>query len=49
MNLTQVVDNALKAFRRDVPEYLAAGVVDLSTGVLFAPARQAVRELEEAR
>ena len=35
MNLTQVVNNALKAFRRDVPEYLAAGVVDLSTGMLL--------------
>jgi hypothetical protein len=28
MNLTQVVNNALKAFRRDVPEYLASGVAD---------------------
>lgn len=35
MNLTQVVNNALKAFRRDVPEYLASGVVDLSTGMLL--------------
>jgi len=35
MNLTQVVNNALKAFRRDVPEYLASGVVDMSTGMLL--------------
>jgi predicted regulator of Ras-like GTPase activity (Roadblock/LC7/MglB family) len=35
MNLTQVVNNALKAFRRDVPEYLAAGIVDMSTGMLL--------------
>lgn len=35
MNLTQVVNNALKAFRRDVPEYLASGIVDMSTGMLL--------------
>src|SRR5689334_14821485 len=35
MNLTQVVNNTLKAFRRDVPEYLGSGVVDLSTGMLL--------------
>ncbi len=35
MNLSQVVNNALKAFRRDVPEYLASGVVDMSTGMLL--------------
>ncbi|MCO1658661.1 hypothetical protein [Pseudonocardia humida] len=35
MNLTQVVNNTLKAFRRDVPEYLASGVVDLTTGMLL--------------
>ena len=36
MNLTQTVNNALKEFRRDVPDYVAAGVVDLSTGMLLA-------------
>jgi len=36
MNLTQVVNNALKAFRRDVPDYIGAGVVDISTGMLLA-------------
>jgi hypothetical protein len=36
MNLTQAVNNALKAFRRDVPDYLASGVVDMSTGMLLA-------------
>lgn len=35
MNLTQVVNNTLKAFRRDVPEYLGSGVVDLTTGMLL--------------
>ncbi len=35
MNLTQVVNNTLKAFRRDVPEYVGSGVVDLSTGMLL--------------
>lgn len=36
MNLTQIVSNALKAFRRDVPDYIGAGVVDISTGMLLA-------------
>lgn len=35
MNLTQVVNNTLKAFRRDVPDYLGSGVVDLTTGMLL--------------
>jgi hypothetical protein len=36
MNLTQAVDSAVKAFRRDVPEYVASGVVDMTTGMLLA-------------
>lgn len=36
MNLTQVINNTLKAFRRDVPDYVGAGVVDMSTGMLLA-------------
>lgn len=36
MNLTQAVNNALRAFRSDVPEYVGSGIVDLSTGMLLA-------------
>ena len=36
MNLTQAVSNSLKAFRRDVPDCIGAGVVDMSTGMLLA-------------
>jgi hypothetical protein len=36
MNLNQAVNNSLKAFRRDVPDCLGAGVVDMSTGMLLA-------------
>jgi len=36
MNLTQAVGNSLKAFRRDVPDCIGAGVVDMSTGMLLA-------------
>src|SRR5689334_22673241 len=36
MNLTQAVDSTVKAFRRDVPEYVASGVVDMTTGMLLA-------------
>lgn len=36
MNLTQIVNNALKSFRRDVPDYIGSGVVDMSTGMLLA-------------
>ena len=32
MNLTQMVETTLKSFRQDIPEYVGAGVVDLSTG-----------------
>ena len=35
MNLAQVVESALKSFRHNVPEYLASGVVDMSTGMLL--------------
>lgn len=35
MNLTQVVETTLKSFRHNVPEYVASGVVDLSTGMLL--------------
>ncbi len=35
MNLTHVVESTLKSFRHNVPEYLAAGVVDISTGMLL--------------
>ncbi|HET9655054.1 MAG TPA: hypothetical protein VFP72_06855 [Kineosporiaceae bacterium] len=36
MSLSQRVTELVKALRRDVPECLAAGVVDLSTGMLLA-------------
>lgn len=36
MNIANAVETSLKAFRRDVPEYLASGVVDMSTGMLLA-------------
>jgi hypothetical protein len=36
MNLTQTINNSLKAFRRDVPDCIGAGVVDMSTGMLLA-------------
>jgi hypothetical protein len=36
MNLTQAVNNSLKAFRRDVPDCIGVGVVDISTGMLLA-------------
>ena len=36
MNLTQTVNNARKEFRRDVPDYVAAGIVALSPGMLLA-------------
>jgi predicted regulator of Ras-like GTPase activity (Roadblock/LC7/MglB family) len=35
LNLAQVVESALKSFRHNVPEYLASGVVDMSTGMLL--------------
>ncbi|GAA1834530.1 hypothetical protein GCM10009836_11000 [Pseudonocardia ailaonensis] len=35
MNLTQVVDTALKSFRHEIPEYVASGIVDMSTGMLL--------------
>jgi predicted regulator of Ras-like GTPase activity (Roadblock/LC7/MglB family) len=36
MSLSQRITELVKALRRDVPECLAAGVVDLSTGMLLA-------------
>jgi hypothetical protein len=36
MSLSQRVTDLVKALRRDVPECLAAGIVDLSTGMLLA-------------
>src|SRR5512142_2137374 len=36
MSMTQVVTDAVKAFRRDVPDCVAAGVVDMSTEMLLA-------------
>lgn len=35
MNLTHVVESTLKSFRHNIPEYLASGVVDMSTGMLL--------------
>lgn len=36
MNLTQAVHSTVESFRRDVPDYVASGVVDMSTGMLLA-------------
>lgn len=36
MNLTQAVHSTVQSFRRDVPDYVASGVVDMSTGMLLA-------------
>lgn len=36
MNLTHVVSTAMKSFRQNVPDYVGAGVVDISTGMLLA-------------
>ena len=36
MNRTQVINNTLKEFRQNVPEYVASGFVDMSTGMLLA-------------
>jgi hypothetical protein len=35
LNLTHVVESTLKSFRHNIPEYLASGVVDMSTGMLL--------------
>jgi hypothetical protein len=35
-NRTQQISNSLKAFRRDVPDYVGSGFVDMSTGMLLA-------------
>ena len=35
MNQAQTISNALKQFREDVPDYVACGFVDLSTGMLL--------------
>ena len=36
LSLSQRVTELVKALRRDVPECLAAGIVDLSTGMVVA-------------
>ncbi|WP_088312679.1 hypothetical protein [Kineosporia sp. R_H_3] len=36
MKLAQAVDRAIASVRADAPEYLGAGVVDLTTGMLLA-------------
>ncbi len=36
MNLTHVVSTAMKSFRQNVPDYVGAGIVDISTGMLLA-------------
>lgn len=35
-NRTQIINNSLKEFRRDVPDYVGSGFVDMSTGMLLA-------------
>jgi len=35
MNIAKAVEVLLKEFRRDVPDYLASGIVDMSTGMLL--------------
>ena len=35
-NMTQQIANSLKTFRRDVPDYVGSGFVDMSTGMLLA-------------
>lgn len=36
MSKAQSISNALKSFRRDVPDYVGSGFVDMSTGMLLA-------------
>jgi hypothetical protein len=36
VNRTQVINNTLKEFRQNVPDYVASGFVDMSTGMLLA-------------
>lgn len=36
MSISQVVTNAVKEFRQNVPDCVAAGIVDMSTGMLLA-------------
>jgi hypothetical protein len=36
MNVTQAVRSTVESFRRDVPDYVASGVVDMTTGMLLA-------------
>ncbi|GAA0947198.1 hypothetical protein [Actinocorallia libanotica] len=36
MNLTHVVSTAMKSFRQNIPDYVGAGIVDISTGMLLA-------------
>lgn len=35
MNLSQAVETTLKSFRADIPDYVASGLVDMSTGMLL--------------
>jgi hypothetical protein len=36
VNRTQIISNSLKEFRRDVPDYVGSGFVDMTTGMLLA-------------
>ncbi|MGD0246447.1 MAG: hypothetical protein ABSB59_39810 [Streptosporangiaceae bacterium] len=36
MNRTQLINNTLKEFRQNVPDYVGCGFVDMSTGMLLA-------------
>jgi hypothetical protein len=36
VNRTQVINNTLKEFRQNVPDYVGSGFVDMSTGMLLA-------------
>jgi hypothetical protein len=36
VNHAQVIDNTIKQFRQNVPDYVGSGFVDMSTGMLLA-------------
>jgi hypothetical protein len=36
VNRTQIIDNTLKEFRQNVPDYVGCGFVDMSTGMLLS-------------
>jgi hypothetical protein len=36
VNRTQIINNTLKEFRQNVPDYVGCGFVDMSTGMLLA-------------